>query len=231
MSNSLADLIARDTQLEKTAETLGEFKAYIPEMEIPEIKGTRVVKCIYRGENAKKLSNQYCRVPTKHLTLDVVKANFEKLAPFVLDMLQAEEDKLIKNDHKNGALRIYTEYLSLDKILSSLEENSTNGRLNGEQITEWFESKLQDILMLTLAEKLNLDPDNNIDSSKLVMLCNTFKNRFVSLASPKTILQDSEREQLLKALSLLDDQDIIASKLSNRIETMKTKVADAVMGL
>ncbi len=238
LPSNTQSLINRDDSLEELGEKLGEFRAYSNDLPITEIVGTRIVKCSYqvnKNTGKKAGDNSYVRIPTKHLTEQVVIAEIAKLAPYVLGYLQEQENKMIKADHKKGSMRVYTEYLDLDKIIAALEESEQGARITKDQIEAWFTTEMEEMLAMLVSDKMGISASDAIDAeqeAKLLDILYAYKVKFTELTSTKAILKDSDRVALVNVITKCEaDKSVIGSRLIARIDRMSTTISDELEAL
>lgn len=235
--STTSQLINRDSQLESLGENLGEFKPYSNDLPITEIAGTRIVKCLYQTnkETGKRAgTNSYVRVPTKHLTEETIAARIADLTPYILSYLQVEEDKVIKAEHRKGGTKVYTEYLSLDKIIAILESTGESTRLNKDKIELWFSESMRDQLVILICTKLGVTAETITAEieQKIELMIAAYKAKFISLASPKTVLVESDRLALVNVINKCEaGETLLGMRFISKIESMKDKVADALAEL
>lgn len=227
-ANTTANLIARDQQLASLGEELGVYKPYDSQMVLADITGTRAVKCLYRTDPKKPASQQnqsvYVRVPTKHLTEELVTANIAELAPYVTGWLQGLEDTIIKEQHKRGQLSVYTESLSIDALIEYLEETQESGRLTKDKIGAWFDTDIADNLSLLFADKMGLsDQPSDIELAKLAAIIGAYKGKFCALASGKAFFEPSDREALIK---VIHSCEAASSNLGSRFIARLSKMTE-----
>ena len=220
------------------------FKEYDSQLAIPEVSGTRIIKCLYQisPKTGKKVrENSFIRIPSDHINEEAVVSNIEELAPFIVTFLQDKEDIIIKESHKNGALNVFTPNLSIASILEYLEENETSGRLNKEMITAWFKECIEENLTSLFAAKLGIDEHS--DESKLVKLAaviNAYKMKLESLASPKVSFKPEDCAALIGVISKADNKiiadvansgSVLGKRFIKKLEVMQTKTEDCLLSL
>jgi len=213
----------------KAGEKLGEFRAYSSQLPIADISGTRIIKCLYQvNPKTKERShdNVYVRVQTKHLTETSILSNIDKLLPHFLTYLQTIEDNEIKALHKKGALKVYDEYLSVDKIITALEVTSNIGRLNKESIEAWFKEYVEAGLTALVNTKLGVDDESSVELiEKAILVIEAYKARFASLASPKK-LNEADCEALINVIAKAGGagETSLGMRLIKKLETKEEKV-------
>ena len=226
----------KSSQMLALGEELGKFKAYDNQLTIAEIEGTRIVKCLYQAnkEGVKLADNSYVRIPTTHLTEELIVNRVAELTPYILSYMQSIEDLAIKNDHKAGGLSVYTENLSIDKIVEALESSEAGSRLNKEKIEAWFTAEVESPLSELFAAKLGIDLASP-DETKLIKLeqvLTSYKAKFASLASGKTYIKEDDCAAMISVVeSVGADKSLIGCRFVARLGKMMTKVDDTLMML
>lgn len=212
---------------------INHFRPYDSQLPVPELKGYRTVKVIYRenkktGEKAGETS--YIRIPD-YITEQAVADKLEQFMPFFVSYLQSQEDELIKQLHKNGATEIKEGTLSLDAVLEHLENSQQSVRLNSEKIVEWFRDNMADKLADAFAEKMGVSEEpTEAELEKLVTIVGVYEKKLASLASPKTAYRPEEAETLQKALEVTGGKDtVVGSRFYKRLEDMKTKTPEDLL--
>lgn len=219
---------------------LGTFQPYDSQVPVPEFAETRIVKCLYQissksGERVRE--NVFVRIPTSHITEDLICNEITKLAPYVLTFLQDQEDLIVKAAHKNDETRIFTEYLTLAKVIEALELKEAGARLNKEKIELWFEAEIMSSLAELFASKLGLalDSEESQDDekvAKLEMILNAYKIKFCSLASGKTFVKEQDCESMIEIIRKCEAQNSsIGSRFIAKLESMKMKKEDLLLAL
>lgn len=205
-----------------------------------EISGLRIIAKTFKqsekmkadGKEAKQ--NVYCRVPTAHITVETVTERIEDLAPFIVLYLQGIEDKAIQEYMAKDGLRVFTDTLSIDKCIASLEEAGNTG-LNGEQIITWFDDTMATALLLILVGKLGYETYNDLPdlvAAKVTADIQAYLDIFVSLASGKTHLTEPQRNKLTRCLELTGaDTSSLGVRFIARFNKMAQKEQDSLDSL
>ena len=221
-------------------EVLGTFKQYDPQLDIPEVDGTRIVKCLYQvnKETKKKLhENVYVRVPVDHITESVILDHFEDLSQYFISFLQGVEDKMIKAQHSSGGVeRIYTDGLTLAKLIDQLEISELGARLNKVQIEAWFDKEIGEHLAILFAGKLGIDDQSTVDDlAKLEAILAAYKNKFAALASPKCVLDPDDCDRMSQVISSVERETGSKSSLGDRflvkLEKIKNRDEELLISL
>lgn len=193
----------------------GEFQPYDATKPPADIAGYRIVKCTYKqSEKAKqqgidKRDNVFTYVPDYiDSQLD---SHMAELREYIIGYLQNMEDAKIKDQHKNGVTRIFTEYLNLPNLIDYLEEKEVGARLTGEKIAAWFHNEC-DPVTLHLSE-------SGLDETKILAVLAAYSKNLQTLASGRTVLPEHKIQQLQKCLGMLEDS-AMKFKLQDRLEKM-----------
>ena len=149
-------------QLAKLHTSMGEYNRFDSKLDIPEVAGTRVVKSLYQAnsDGIKVRESEYCYVPTKHITMEIVFSEFDKLGEYLVEYLRSVEDKMIVADHRKGALSVYPDGLSLEKIVNYLESKAQGSKLNKEMLIAWFKDSIAESLIILFADKMGIASDS-----------------------------------------------------------------------
>lgn len=223
-----------EAELAKLGEVLGQFKAYDSQLPIAEIAGTRIIKCLYQVNpktKTKARDNAYVRVPTKHLTEEHIVSRVAELSPFILAWLQEQEDKAIKEDHRKGSLQVFTQYLSLDKLLEALEESLESSRLNKDKINAWFTDKLEDTLCDKFGAKMGItDSSTESELLRLAALVQAYKVKFAMLASPKVFLKEEDCAAMIRVIEVSEEaaSSVLGQRFISKLKGLN-KVEDSLL--
>lgn len=209
------------------------FRPYDSQLPVPDLKGYRTVKVIYRENKAtgkKAGETSYIRIPD-HITEQAVADRLTDFLPYFVGYLQGQEDEVVKSLHKEGATEIKEGTLTLDSLLEAMASSQTASRLNAERIGEWFKDNMQEALAVAFAEKLGIGEEpTQADMEKLLAIVGTYEKKLQSLASPKTAYKKEEAELLQKALEVTGAREtVVGTRFYARLEDMKTKTADDLL--
>ena len=220
---------------------LGMFQPYDSQLPISEIAGTRIVKCLYQvnTKTGKKAGeNSYVRIPASHLDESIVAERIKELAPYIVSYLQGVEDLSIKQLHKDKATQVFSEYLSMDKIIEALEKSTESTRLTKETLKAWFASDIQASLELHIGGILKIEEvqDDEIVLAGLLAKMDTiveaFSAKFQLLASPKVSMKEKDITQLLGLISKAGkDESGTGYRLRTKLEKMLVEATNTLMDL
>lgn len=224
-------------ELAKLGEVMGVFKPYDSQLPLAEITGTRIVKALYQKNpktGTKAQENAYVRIPTKHLTENVILENIASLTPHILTWLQSLEDIVIKDLHKNGMLNVFCDGLSLDSIIQKLEETNESSRLSKDKIEAWFEENIESELAELFLDKMGLD-NNSVteqDIAKIETILAAYKAKFASLANPKVFIKEDDCKAMIKVINECSlAETLIGTRFISRLEKMSEKEEDLLLTL
>lgn len=237
--------VAEAVQAATPSFTFGAFHPYDSQIEQPEIEGTRVVKCLYQvnGKTGKKVKESaYTRVPTDHITGDVINDNLPDLTPYIITWLQGVEDMQIKADHRTGLTSVFCDGLSIERLMAYLDELDLGGRLNKVMIEEWYDSEIAPTLMVLFAAKIGLDleGDSAIEDvalvAKLEAILIAYKGKFSALASGKTSMKEEDCIAMIGVINSVDSvvggvSSKMTMKLLVKLEKMQNKEEDLLISL
>lgn len=190
----------------------------------------RLAKVGYK--TTKKQSAKYPSIAVSVPTIQdgTLTENVSRLVPYLRAVCESAQDGIIRSlyESSNGNLSsVADEEIGIDSIIAFLEAESTGNRLTKEAIEEWFMETMRDNLFVVIAEKLGFNdptPAQEIEVNKHI---NGYKGVFSSLAGGKTFLQPVQIKGCKTALALIPDDDVIGTKLMNRLVNME-KTPDIV---
>lgn len=137
-------------------------------------------------------------------------------------VLEREQDLIVRGIHESKSGNVSDVDISLEKCISNMSISASGGRLNKEQIGEWFLNHMEDGLLEALTIKMGITGVATSEQvSKIESLIGSFKQKFTNLASPMVKYDTNTCIQLMKALDYCADKsDSICMKFINRITDM-----------
>jgi hypothetical protein len=178
------------------------------------------------GNKAK--DSQAVSIPVASLATE----DYTVLATHITDWFKSVQDEIIREKCIGGSSDVSDEEISVSAVNAFLVAQSAGDRLTSEAIKEWFNAELNDPLLVAFADKLGIgDAPNEEQSKKLEQMCNVYRDKFGSLAGGRTMYDAATRDKLLKALSLIDCSEGIASKLNAKLTAMKEVNVEELLGL
>ena len=227
----------RDTVAEELA-ACGTMRAYDPQLNIPEIAGSRVVKCLYQvnKKTGKKVAeNAYCRLALGSLTEELIVARIKELAPYVLTFLQEKENDIVKGLHRGGASKIYSTSLGMDAVMTELEAAGTSARLSKEDIEAWYDSVLAEEVTVRFADKIGIPADGRASQAeldKLESIVAAYKMKFAALAAPVPKLSKPDCSALAAVIRACDmGLSLIGERFITRLDKLAMKDEDLLLAL
>lgn len=146
------------------------------------------------------------------------------LVPYVRTMLEETQDKVFRSlyESSDGSLTsIADSEISVNACIAWLEMESTGGRLTKEAVEKWFDSELQDNLVVLIAEKLKFDDPNEEQMVTINKHIKGYREVISSLSGGKTFLQPNQIKGVRTALALCDDDSEMVKKLTSRLDSME----------
>lgn len=233
-SNTAVATPSSAASADTTLDGLNRFHPYTSDLPITVPEGMRLVKCLYKtnlktGNVAGE--NSYIIVPESHLSEEVVIAEVATLAPYISAYLQEQEDKIIKEAHKNKSIGFSDAFLSVAKILEALDASGQGNRLNKDKIESWYNSDMKEQLLVAFADKMGLsDTPSDEEITRLSEISEVYKAKYASLASGKTLYKKEEAELLIKALTVTGaGENGIGARFVTRLEGMKTHKSEELL--
>jgi len=178
------------------------------------------------GSKAK--DSQCVSVPVTVLSAE----DYEVLSPQISQWFHGVQDEIIREACVADKDAVTSEEIDVAAVKSYLVQQAAGDRLNGEQIKYWFDSELQDMLLLAFAEKLGISDDcSEEQTQKLQQMCNVYRDCFAALAGGRTVFAADKRSKLEKALGLVDTSDGIGARLIAKLQAMKEVSVEEMLGL
>jgi hypothetical protein len=212
------------------------FVTYDPKANQKPYDGQRLAKIKFRFTQAQKdrgeTEKQAMAVSVPLVSFSDLESNFDLLKAMLLDTVIDTQDLLLRSLLEDGKTSVSDDQISISSIVAFYNSTGgTSGRLNGDQIKEWFTDTLKDKLMLAFADKLGVpDSPSEEDNKKIEIACNVYRDKIAMFASPKTKFDLETVGKLEKALALIPD-DALAVKFTARLEQMKTQQSVDLLAL
>lgn len=218
---------------------LGAFFEYDSQLPLAEEAGNRVVKCLYQkitsGENKgkKKAENAYTRIPTSHLTEEVIVERVTEISPYILGWLQGMENEAVKKYHSEGGTQVFLGGLTFDALIERLEESEAGSRLNKEKIVAWYNEHLLDSLTSLFAEKMGLgEHSSEAELMRLEQVLNAYRDKFSTLAGGKAFIKEADCQAMISVITSCGaESTIIGSRFVGRLTKMNAVKEDLLLSL
>ena len=190
------------------------------------LAGMRLSKCQYKKDKETGVLphvNSVVIIP-EVLEADINSDQWTTLMPHVLAMLEATQDKLIKECHMSGVASVPFDTISITGILDKLESEG-EGRLNKEKIFSWFDADVRELLVVAFGDKLGItDEPTEAEQAQLDKTVGIYRDRFGALAGANSSFIPSECDKLINALVVTEnDKSVLGSRFITRLDAMKNK--------
>lgn len=194
--------------------------------------GQMLLKVRFKAlKDGSKARDSVCASVPVLVTSDVIE-NVSALAPYVLEMLNGVRQDIARNAVLAGADAITTDAITIPACIAFLMAESKGDRITGDDIRQWFDSELSDMLLLAFAEKLGIgDAPTDEQTATLSRMCNVYRDKFTSMAGGRTAFDTVTRDKLGKALVLCDCADGIGAKLAGKLDAMSKVSIEEMLGL
>ena len=153
------------------------------------------------------------------------------LMPHIKNMLADVQDKVIRSlyEGSEGNLSsVADSEISVTACIGFLEAESEGGRLTRDAVQNWFDSSLADNLTVYIAEKLGFNDPSEAQMAQIEQHVKGYREVLASLSGGATSLAVPQIKGCRKALELLAtsvEDDLMASKLSKRLDAMEKPAA------
>jgi hypothetical protein len=186
--------------------------------------GQRLSRCLYKPDRktkVQKYKSVCASIPVLEIELD--EENIEKLAPYILNMLEETQDKIFKSlyESKDGKLSsISDDDINLNAIIGYLENESSGGRFTKEFLNAWFDENMKDNLSVAIAEKLGMKDPSESDWEVINKSVHGYREMIASLSGGATLYSPNQCKSLIKALEIASVEDEVNKKLVGRLNKM-----------
>lgn len=178
------------------------------------------------GKDGVKKESKSVSIPVIELN-SITASERTLLEPYLVEMLQTVQGKIIRERIESGASTILGAEISVASCIQYLESNvsdtesGSSVRLTKESLATWFDLALADKLMLVLADKLGVSSDPTAEEVvKIDSILAEFKGKIGSLASGAVKLDKKLAISIKNAVSLAGEDDVIAVKLASKLDKM-----------
>lgn len=200
--------------------------------------GQRLAKVSYKTRKVNGVESKLQSMCVSIPCVDVIEVQ-ENLGAFtghVVALIESTQDAMIREMYESGLSNVPEDHITIAKCLEYLDAQSFGARLTKEEVIAWFDASLADTLSIAFADKLGIDATaSNMTpelESKIVCAVNVYRDKIASLSGGKTRFAPEVCDKLLKALEYVDiDSDVMASRLTKRLEGMKKVDVVDMLGL
>lgn len=156
-----------------------------------------------------------------------------QMALFIRNSVENAQDDylkgLIEDWINNGQTvsQFSDQQLNLSAVMDDFfSAKKTGGRLNGDDIEEWFISDMAETLMMAIQKKL---PEKN--DEEIAKIMENYRDKYKKLASGAVKYPVPVAQNLLKNINGVELDSVIKGKLVKRLETMTTEITPETEGL
>ena len=188
--------------------------------------GKRTVKLMYKvnPKTQKAAGVNSCLLVEPITSEDLTSEIQAKLVPHIINMLEVEQDKLVRTAHLSGVESVSSDSIDIEAIITSLETVRASTRMNKEVITSWFEANMKDTLTVLFADKLGVsEVPTEKDAENITRFLDVYKNKFNGLASNLVSYQKEEAVKLMEAVTKCDvdkNTDLVSAKIIEKLDKM-----------
>lgn len=192
--------------------------------------GQRLATVTYKTDKVSGIKPDSVCVSVPMINQQDVITNQNYFLKHMITLCERTQDGIIRDAHEAGKIDISDDEISIDSVIAYLEAESTGGRMTKVAATQWFDNVLADSIAVALASKLGIsEVPTKEESDKIDMLLSDFRNSIGALTAGNTSYDNGTCLQLKKALSFAPEDDVIAEKFNNRLDTMMKKVPKSLM--
>jgi len=208
--------------------SIHDFKPFDSKTSKP-YEGQRLAKVTYK--TSKK--NPTPKFPSICVSIPQVKASLSaELLPVIQERLEHAQDGIIKELHEAGKNQVSDAELSQENCIKYLIQELEGQRLTKEDVENWFDSSLGEILQVAFADKLGVsDTPTPEQEAKILKSVGDYKEKFTALSGGRTFYSPVIAEKLLKVLELAESSDEIGGRFKNRLQKMTVQEQDTLDAL
>lgn len=145
------------------------------------------------------------------------------LRDFVQEMVEDNQDSLIRSIVDAGARSVNDEQITFDAIVAHMVAKNSGNGLKRDGVKTWWMNDVENLFRESIAPKLGINLDVPISESQALRLqqqCNSYRDVFAEVAGKGALLDDAKIVKLQKVLSSLELKDVTARKLANKLAAM-----------
>lgn len=197
------------------------------------LTGQRLAKVTYKVNKETGIKPDSKAVSIPVISWNEVQPHINTLSAGILAAVHTAQDKMIREQIEAGKTEISGESIKLDAVIEYMIAES-NGRITGEVIRDWFSDTLKEPLMLAFASKLGIADNASptaAQEKKLEQVLKGYEDSFAKLASGAATFNELQKTNMLKALDLVDGEDMLASRFVQRLTNKPVKEDELLMSL
>lgn len=195
------------------------------------LEGQRLAKITYKVDKATGVKPASKAVSIPVISFAMIEPHLASLKDEIVALVHKAQDGLIRSKVEAGASEVQEQDCNMQATIAYMLEES--GRLTGDTIREWFNEALRDNLMMVVADKLGIgDTPTKEQSDKLAKYIKGYEDTFAKLASGAASFTDMQKQNMLKALELVDDEeDSLKARFTVRLQKAKEKDEELLLAL
>jgi len=195
--------------------------------------GFRLSEINFKTPKAKKNDASYKKPDARCIAIPKIKVHStpDNLSEAWQNAFYDIQDALIRDlvitalDEKKSVITLMADQINIEAVAKFAADNVSSGKLTKEQIHDWFDESLADILTLRVAVvmKISADATPTPQQEKAIADAVTnYRTSFSSLAAPKAGLSQKIAKQLQNVLHLTED-------IEHRVyRSLDSKLTDAI---
>ena len=199
------------------------------------LTGQRLAKVGYKSTKQNPALYPSIAVSVDFLQAAEIQENLTALLPYIGTMLEGVQDKIVRSlyeSSKGNLAHVTNADISVAACIGYLASENEGNRLTSQAIELWFDSELSDNLTAYIAAKLGYEDLNDAQLATVGKHVKIFRDVLASLAGGKTMLAEKQIKGCRTALSLCpDDSDVMATRLSARLDSMEKKSTEDMLDL
>jgi hypothetical protein len=137
-------------------------------------------------------------------------------AEYLKGCIAVAQDKVIRPLAKYEGAAVKSDEIGFTSLINFMQQDNNAGRLSKDSISKWFDDTLA--AKLTEAFKVKMP---EVETAAMTAILKSYKLVFETLAQREPILEATKKANIEKALALVDDEDIMANKLAEKLERIK----------
>lgn len=193
------------------------------------LSNQRLAKVGYKNTDKTPAKFPSIAVSVPYLQPEQITGNITALLPYIGDMLEAVQDKIIRSRYEisEGKLKTVSDSdISVQSCIAFMASEAEGDRLTKATLETWFDSVMAESVFVLMAEKLGFTSDDPspAQSVRIGQSVDAYRELISSLAGGKTVLIPKQIAALKVALDAIET-DEISLKLDARLAAMEKKIA------
>lgn len=184
--------------------------------------GQRLATVTYKTDSKTGVKKDSKAVSVPTLAYADIESRLSDVKDSILSLFIRAQDGIVREIVESGSSVVQDSDISVDAIVSYLNDSSESGRLTKESLNIWFDSNVADILTVRISDILGVsDTPTDADVAKIEKLVASYKSNISALAGGKTSYSVKVAKSLQDAIVLADTNDSVSEKLVARLVKMQ----------